>query len=98
MVALFIQLINQSSPSFSRTRIIMEVSIAVPQTFSFKRTVLSHGWCGLLPFELDMNEWRLIRVLKPEGRQPITVIVTSDGVWLTESCATCGISSGWMMI
>ena len=57
----------------------MEVSIAVPQTFSFKRTVLSHGWCGLLPFELDMNEWRLIRVLQPEGRQPITVIVTSDG-------------------
>jgi 3-methyladenine DNA glycosylase/8-oxoguanine DNA glycosylase len=55
----------------------MEISIAVPRTFSFKRTVLSHGWSGLLPFELDQNEWRLLRVHKPDDNQPITVTVTS---------------------
>ena len=55
----------------------MEVSIAVPPTFNFKRTVMSHGWCELLPFEFDQNEWRLIRVLKPADDQPVTVAVTS---------------------
>jgi 3-methyladenine DNA glycosylase/8-oxoguanine DNA glycosylase len=55
----------------------MEISIAVPDNFSFKRTVLSHGWYGLLPFELDQSEWKLARVLKPVEHQPITVIVTS---------------------
>jgi 3-methyladenine DNA glycosylase/8-oxoguanine DNA glycosylase len=54
----------------------MEVSIAVPPTFNFKRTVMSHGWCELLPFEFDQNEWRLIRVLKPADDQPVTVAVT----------------------
>jgi 3-methyladenine DNA glycosylase/8-oxoguanine DNA glycosylase len=55
----------------------MEIRIAVPQNFSFKRTALSHGWYGLLPFELDQDEWKLVRVLKPFSDTPITVIVSS---------------------
>lgn len=55
----------------------MDISIAVPHDFSFKRTVLSHGWYGLLPFELDQSEWRLVRVLQPTGHQPLTVMVTN---------------------
>ena len=57
----------------------MEVFISVPPTFNFKRTVMSHGWCELLPFEFDQSEWRLIRVLKPaEDDPPVTVVVTGD--------------------
>jgi N-glycosylase/DNA lyase len=55
----------------------MEISIAVPRTFSYRRTVLSHGWYGLLPFEFDQDKWRLIRVLNPAGDQPLTVNISS---------------------
>jgi N-glycosylase/DNA lyase len=55
----------------------MEISIAVPRTFSYRRTVLSHGWYGLLPFEFDQDQWRLTRVLNPAGKQPLTVNITS---------------------
>ena len=54
----------------------MEFSLATPRGFSFKRTVLSHGWCGLLPFEFDRNNWTLRRVLDlGEGLQPITITI-----------------------
>lgn len=33
-----------------------------PEDFSFRRTIFSHGWCELLPFELDRENWRLERV------------------------------------
>lgn len=55
----------------------MDISIAVPRNFSFKRTVLSHGWSGLLPFELDENNWRLVRVLEPELNRPVTVTISN---------------------
>ncbi|HEX8651770.1 MAG TPA: hypothetical protein VF708_13100 [Pyrinomonadaceae bacterium] len=55
----------------------MEISIAVPRTFSYRRTVLSHGWYGLLPFEFHQDEWRLTRVLNPTGNQPLTVNISS---------------------
>jgi 3-methyladenine DNA glycosylase/8-oxoguanine DNA glycosylase len=51
----------------------MEIFITTPVSFSFKRTVMSHGWCELLPFELDQKRWRLLRVLDAEGGQPVTV-------------------------
>ena len=30
-----------------------------PQNFSFRHTIYSHGWCELLPFEIDETNWRL---------------------------------------
>lgn len=35
------------------------VFIDVPEGFSFKATVYSHGWCELAPFALDEEKWRL---------------------------------------
>lgn len=57
----------------------MEISIKVPRDFSFKRTVISHGWYGLLPFELDREKWALTRVVDLEGERPVTLKVTSAG-------------------
>ncbi|MEK6283509.1 MAG: Fe-S cluster assembly protein HesB [Acidobacteriota bacterium] len=55
----------------------MEISINTPRDFSFKRTVISHGWCGLLPFETDRDNWVLSRVLDLEGACPVTVQITA---------------------
>jgi 3-methyladenine DNA glycosylase/8-oxoguanine DNA glycosylase len=54
----------------------MEIKIRTPKDFSFKRTVRSHGWCALLPFEFDEGRWTLVRVLE-RGRsgQPLTVTI-----------------------
>ncbi len=30
-----------------------------PANFSFRHTIYSHGWCELLPFEIDETNWRL---------------------------------------
>lgn len=51
----------------------MEISINTPPDFSFKRTVISHGWYGLQPFEIDRDNWTLSRVLDLEGTRPVTV-------------------------
>lgn len=53
----------------------MEISIPTPPTFSFRRTVLSHGWYDLLPFELDRETWTLRRVLQIEAASPLTVSI-----------------------
>jgi len=58
---------------------IMEISIPVARDFSFKRTVVSHGWCGLLPFELDRENWALTRVLDLNGARPVTLRITAAG-------------------
>ena len=31
----------------------------LPDTFSFKATIYSHGWCELAPFSLDEENWQL---------------------------------------
>jgi 3-methyladenine DNA glycosylase/8-oxoguanine DNA glycosylase len=54
----------------------MQINIPVPGKFSYRRTVASHGWYGLLPFEFDEAEWKLIRVLHPAGSSPVTVAIT----------------------
>jgi 3-methyladenine DNA glycosylase/8-oxoguanine DNA glycosylase len=76
MVASFMQRLIQFFSALYRTQPIMEISIAVPRNFSFRRTVLSHGWSGLLPFELDESRWRLVRVLNPAGSQPVTATIS----------------------
>ncbi len=55
----------------------MELTIKTPNNFNFHRTVRSHGWYGLLPFELDIPKSRLVRVLDREQRKPVTVEIAS---------------------
>lgn len=54
----------------------MEISVPVPHNFSFRRTALSHGWYGLLPFELDQENWRLLRVIDMGDDRPVTAVIT----------------------
>jgi len=56
----------------------MQLSIATPRTFSFKRTVISHGWCELLPFEIDREGWALTRTLDLSDGQPVTVLISAN--------------------
>ena len=53
----------------------MEISIPTPPDFSFKRTVISHGWCQLLPFQIDQDKWLLKRTLDLEGAEPTTLTI-----------------------
>lgn len=55
----------------------MELSIKTPRDFNFRRTVLSHGWCALQPFELDRKSWTLVRVLDLAQAGPVTVHIAS---------------------
>ena len=55
----------------------MQLIIHTPTTFNFKRTVISHGWCELLPFSIDREGWELTRTLElPQGR-PVTIRLTA---------------------
>lgn len=51
----------------------MQLSIATPRSFSFKRTVISHGWSELLPFEFDRDTWTLSRVIDFGNTTPVLV-------------------------
>jgi len=55
----------------------MQLTIRTPTDFNFYRTVLSHGWCELLPFELDRDRWKLTRVLDLDRGKPVTVEVSA---------------------
>ena len=57
----------------------MQISTATPRNFNFKRTVISHGWRELLPFEFDQTRWVLKRVLDFEGSAPLTVTIRATG-------------------
>jgi len=54
----------------------MQLTIKTPSTFNFQRTVISHGWYGLLPFEFDRPKWKLVRVLDRGSKAPVTVTLT----------------------
>jgi 3-methyladenine DNA glycosylase/8-oxoguanine DNA glycosylase len=51
----------------------MRFSLPVPPNFSFWRTVYSHGWCALPPFEVVKETNRLRRVLILPGGEPCVV-------------------------
>jgi 3-methyladenine DNA glycosylase/8-oxoguanine DNA glycosylase len=69
----------------------MKLTIKTPPDFNFRRTVLSHGWCELPPFELDRSKWILTRVLDSVGRKPITVRLSSGkGLVRIETSRTIG--------
>jgi 3-methyladenine DNA glycosylase/8-oxoguanine DNA glycosylase len=55
----------------------MEISITTPREFNFKRTVISHGWCELLPFQLDQQKWLLTRTLDISDAKPVTIGITA---------------------
>lgn len=55
----------------------MELKIPTPRNFSFRRTVASHGWYGLLPFSLDNQKWELSRVIDVAEKPPVTIFMTS---------------------
>ncbi len=55
----------------------MEIKIKPPSDFNYRRTVLSHGWCALQPFELDQKSWTLVRVLDLVQGEPVTLEITS---------------------
>jgi N-glycosylase/DNA lyase len=57
---------------------IMQITIPTSRNFNFKRTVISHGWCELLPFEIDTERWRLTRVVDLAAGKPITVAITGN--------------------
>jgi N-glycosylase/DNA lyase len=58
----------------------MEIRIEVPESFNFKRTVLSHGWCELKPFEFDRASFTLKRVVDLGEHNPFTVEISQlDG-------------------
>ena len=54
-----------------------EIILKSPPNFSFKRTIISHGWCQLLPFTIDEKRWELSRVVDLTPREPVTVALTS---------------------
>jgi 3-methyladenine DNA glycosylase/8-oxoguanine DNA glycosylase len=56
----------------------MHLSIPTPREFSFKRTILSHGWCELLPFEIDREQWGLTRTLDLNEGKPVTLTITAS--------------------
>jgi N-glycosylase/DNA lyase len=54
----------------------MEIKLPTPSTFNFKRTVISHGWYGLLPFSLDSQKWELTRVIDLGPKPPVTIVMS----------------------
>jgi 3-methyladenine DNA glycosylase/8-oxoguanine DNA glycosylase len=54
----------------------MQLSIATTRSFNFKRTMISHGWSELLPFEFDRNNWTLSRVIDLGNTTPVLVRVS----------------------
>jgi N-glycosylase/DNA lyase len=53
----------------------MEILIPTPDGFSFTRTAISHGWSELPPFEIDLKNWTITRVIDlGEGRAATAVI------------------------
>jgi N-glycosylase/DNA lyase len=63
-----------------------EFIIPVPAGFDFPRTLRSHGWYDLAPFELQADG-ALARVLEVGGRAPVTVFVSEDPGGLRVSAA-----------
>ena len=57
------------------------IFIQVPEHFSFRATVYSHGWCELPPFELDEENWTLNYVFHDQaGKRAVPAVIReADG-------------------
>ena len=60
------------------------LALEAPAGFDFRRTLRSHGWYDLPPFEL-IGEQTLARVLEVGEAAPVTVFVGGDGAGLRVS-------------
>ncbi|MGZ5434642.1 MAG: DNA-3-methyladenine glycosylase family protein [Pyrinomonadaceae bacterium] len=54
----------------------MKITISTPSNFNFRRTVMSHGWYALPPFEFDNEKWTLARVIDLASAKPVTVTIS----------------------
>lgn len=53
--------------------------IETPDTFNFKSTIYSHGWCELAPFEIDEESWRLSYVfINGRARTPVFATISEE--------------------
>lgn len=53
--------------------------IKIPENFSFRSTVYSHGWCELAPFELDEENWRLSYVFREgNSKNPVPATIFEE--------------------
>jgi N-glycosylase/DNA lyase len=68
----------QSQAALDQNDRTMEIKLHTPPNFNYQRTVLSHGWYQLLPFEFDPKTWTLIRPLDAGGAKPVTVIINGQ--------------------
>jgi N-glycosylase/DNA lyase len=57
--------------------------IAAPANFNFRRTVYSHGWYDLPPFELDKENWILTGVFEVENSAPVAASIRESDDGLT---------------
>lgn len=57
-------------------RTIVRITISTPSNFNFRRTVMSHGWYALPPFEFDNEKWTLARVIDLGSAKPVTVTIS----------------------
>jgi 3-methyladenine DNA glycosylase/8-oxoguanine DNA glycosylase len=64
-----------------------ELDIEAPAGFDFHRTLRSHGWYDLPPFEL-VAEDGLARVLEVGGAAPVTVFIRGGGAGLKVTAAS----------
>jgi len=53
-----------------------QIIISTPPTFNFQRTIISHGWCELLPFGINRPAWELTRVIDLGTKPPVTVNIS----------------------
>ena len=53
--------------------------IEIPDTFSFRSTIYSHGWCQLAPFAIDEENWRLSYVFRDgKNRAPVSATISEE--------------------
>jgi 3-methyladenine DNA glycosylase/8-oxoguanine DNA glycosylase len=62
-------------PYFTRQQK-MDIKLLTPKNFNFKRTIISHGWYGLLPFSLDSEKYELTRVIDVGPKPPVTIVMS----------------------
>ena len=53
--------------------------LEIQTTFDFRQTILSHGWCQLLPFEFDAENLRLTYVFRNSDKSASATISESAG-------------------
>ncbi len=55
------------------------INLEIPSNFNFSRTVFSHGWYQLLPFEFDSDSLCLNRIFQNSEKSVSAAIYQSDG-------------------